>query len=311
MAPGHMDRVVRQFRQAPLPRDGGLSDGQLLACFIERRDEAAFAALVRRHGPMVLGVCRRVLHDWHAAEDAFQATFLVLVRKAASLRSRELVANWLYGTAYRTALEGQAAAARRRARERPVEDVPDPRTGAEAAGRELRAALDHELSRLPEKYRLPVVLCDLEGRGRKEVARQLRLSEGTLSSRLARARKLLAGRLSRCGLALPGAALLAADEASARVPVALAGSTTRTALLAAGGQAAGAGAVPAEVAALAEGVLKTMLLTKVKTASAVLLGVAVLGLGTGGLVYRTRLVAAAPPEAQRAQAPAPEDPAAV
>src|SRR5262249_51181418 len=157
---------------------------------------AAFAALLRRHGPMVLGVCRRLVSNASDAEDAFQATFLVLARKAASVVPRELVGNWLYGVAYRTALKAEALSARRRAVERQVEAVPDPPTSPEQVGRDLRPLLDRELERLPAKYRVPVVLCDLEGRTRREVAGQLGIPEGTLSSRLAAARKLLAGRLS-------------------------------------------------------------------------------------------------------------------
>ena len=126
-----------------------------------------------RHGPLVLGVCRRVLRDAHGAEDAFQATFLVLVRRAASVVPREAVGNWLYGVAYRTALEARRAAARRRARERQVHDMPHPTARPQEIGRELRPLLDEELSRLPDKYRSAVVLCDLEGRTRKEAARQL------------------------------------------------------------------------------------------------------------------------------------------
>src|SRR5262249_42961899 len=157
-----------QLRRAALLRDGGgMTDGQLLECFLTRRDEAAFAALVRRHGPMVLGVCRRMLHNPHDAEDAFQATFPVLGRKAATIARRELLGNWLYGVAYRTALDARAAAARRRVREKQVSEMPEPEASAsEDVWRDLRPLLDEELSRLPDKYRVPVVLCDLEGRTR-------------------------------------------------------------------------------------------------------------------------------------------------
>src|SRR5262249_2233965 len=148
-----------------------VTDGQLLERFLARREESAFTALVQRHGPMVLGVCRRLLHNEHDAEDAFQATFLVLVRKAASIVPREMVGNWLYGVAYRTAQEAKAEAARRRAREQQVKDMPPRQAAATERLDELRALLDQELSRLPDKYRVPVVLCDLEGRTRKEAAR--------------------------------------------------------------------------------------------------------------------------------------------
>ena len=173
MPTGQMSQAVQHLRRAVLWGDGaGLSDGQLLDHFIERRDEAAFETLVRRHGPMVLGVCRRLLRNNHDADDAFQATFLVLVRKAASVAPKEMVGNWLYGVAYQTALKGRAVAARRRSRERQVTVMPelptDPgRPGGQVDWQELRSVLDQELSRLPNKYRVPFVLCDLEGKSYK------------------------------------------------------------------------------------------------------------------------------------------------
>src|SRR5262249_4084004 len=158
---------------------------------------AAFAALVRRHGPMVLGVCRRVLHNPHDADDAFQATFLVLVKKASAVVPRELVGHWLYGVAYRTALKAKTLAARRRRPERQVREMSRQPAREEEVWNDLRPLLDRELDRLPEKLRALVVLCELEGKSRKEAARQLGLAEGTVSSRLARARVLLAKRLAR------------------------------------------------------------------------------------------------------------------
>src|SRR5271165_4953421 len=151
-----LKQIVDYFQQS-LP-----SDGQLLASFVARRDEAAFAALVCRHGQMVFGVCQRVLHHAQDAEDAFQATFLVLARKAGSVVPRELVGNWLYGVAYRTALKAKAVAARRRVRERQVVEMPEPPAPSGDVWPDLRPLLDRELERLPEKYRVPVVLCDLE-----------------------------------------------------------------------------------------------------------------------------------------------------
>jgi RNA polymerase sigma factor (sigma-70 family) len=279
MAATRTGGVLERLRTAALARDGcGLSDGQLLERYAAGRDEAAFAALVRRHGPMVLGVCRRVAGNSPDAEDAFQATFLVLVRKAASLRSRELVGNWLYGVAYRTALKARAVAARRRARERQVEEMPHPEVAPDEAWSDLLPLLDRELERLPDKYRVPLVLCELEGRGRKEVARRLRLPEGTLSSRLATARRLLAARLTRRGLTLSAAALAAAlsqQAAPAAVPRALVTATVQVARAAR--RAATAGAVPAGVSALTEGVLKGMLMRKLKLTTALLLAAAALG----------------------------------
>jgi RNA polymerase sigma factor (sigma-70 family) len=274
MATGQWSGFIRHLRRAALlPDGGGMTDGQLLECFITRRDEAAFAALVRRHGPMVLGVCRRVLGNHHYAEDAFQVTFLVLARKATSVGQRELLGNWLYGAAYRAALEAKAA--RRRVKERQVSAMPEPQAPAQPeVSLALRPVLDQELSRLPDKYRVPVVLCDLEGRTRRDVARQLNIPAGTLSGRLTTARRLLAKRLARHGLAVPGGALaatLSQNAASACVPSPLVGATVKAAVLLAAGQAAPAGLVSAKVAALTEGVLKTMLLTKLKIATAVLL----------------------------------------
>jgi RNA polymerase sigma factor (sigma-70 family) len=242
---------------------------------------------------MVLGVCRRIIGNLHDADDAFQATFLVLVRKAGSIRPREAVGNWLYGVAYRTSLQARARLSRRRAKEQPVRDMPQPESKSGEVWHEVQPLLDYELRRLSDRYRLPVVLCDLEGRCRKEVARQLQIPEGTLSSRLAMARKLLAHRLRRRGVSLCAgglAALLAHHGASAAVPAALLHHTTKAALVVAVSHVATAGAVPVQVAALTEGVLKTMLLAKLKTVTMVMAGVAAVGLGTGGLMYQARAV---------------------
>jgi RNA polymerase sigma factor (sigma-70 family) len=178
-----MGSVLGQLK-AVLAPEGGLSDGQLLQRFLARRDQAAFASLVRRHGPMVLGVCRRILRNSHDAEDAFQATFLVLVGRARSLAGRTVVGDWLHGVAYRTALKARARDARRRVKERAM-----PRSEAfqECLLPEWHALLDRELNGLPEKYRRLIVLCDLEGRTRREVARLLHCPEGTVSGRLSRA----------------------------------------------------------------------------------------------------------------------------
>src|SRR5262245_62156620 len=162
------NEVIRHLCRAVLQDGAGLTDAELLGRFVEQRDEAAFAALVRRHGPMVLGVCRRVLGGSHPdAEDAFQVTFLVLLHKAGRVRPRERLGSWLHGVAYRAALKARAAAARRRARERPLADLPEPALAERAGGCDLGLLLDQELSRLPDKYRAAVVLCDLEGKTRK------------------------------------------------------------------------------------------------------------------------------------------------
>ena len=279
--------VCRRLFRAALPAgDGRVSDRALLERFLAARDEAAFEALLRRHGPMVLGVCRRVLRQEQDAEDAFQATFLILVRKGASVVARDSVGSWLYGVAYRTCLKAREAAARRRAKEQQAarpEALPPP----DDPWGELRSLIDQELSLLPDKYREPVVLCDLEGHTQKEAAQRLGWPEGTVSGRLARARQLLARRLARRSLALSGTglALALAQSATASVPAPLAGSTLKAAALVAAGPVA-AGAIPAPVAALTEGVLQSMCMSQVKRAFAVLLAVGLLGAGWG--VYQGR-----------------------
>jgi RNA polymerase sigma factor (sigma-70 family) len=291
MAATQMRDVLQQLRRTVLLQDSAnLTDAQLLHGFTTRRDEAAVAALVRRHGPMVWNVCRRILRDYYDAEDAFQATFLVLVRKAASIASRELLANWLYGVAYQTAWKARATTAKRRAREKQVEVMPEREIVQRDLWRDVRPVLDQELSRLPQKYRISIILCDLEGKTRREAARQLGVPEGTVAGRLARARTMLAKRLARLGWSKSGgalAAMLAQNAASASVPASVACSTIKAATLFAAGQAA-AGAISANAGALAEGVLKTMLLTKLKIATAALALVAVLGAGAAALTQQTR-----------------------
>jgi RNA polymerase sigma factor (sigma-70 family) len=248
---------------------GSLSDESLLDRFLARRDEAAeeaFAELVQRHGPMVLGVSRRILGDVHEAEDVFQATFLVLARKAATVVRRERVASWLYAVAVRTAKESRDRAARRQAREERVSTpilVEPPDDGFPA---ELRDILDEELSHLPTRQRGPVVLCELKGLSRPEAARQLGIPEGTLSSRLARAKVRLRERLASRGVSLPAAtisAILIRESRAVTVPLSLLESTVQVATLVAAGPSA-AGAISASVVSLSEGVIKTMLVTKLK-----------------------------------------------
>jgi RNA polymerase sigma factor (sigma-70 family) len=293
--------VFRRLRRTVLSQEAeGVTDGQLLKRFLEGRDESAFEALVLRHGPMVLGVCRRVLGNADDAEDAFQAVFLVLVRKAGAIARAELLGNWLYGVAYRTALEAKARAARRRAREKQVKDMPHPAVVPAADRAELAALLDQELNRLPDKYRVPVVLCDLEGGSRKDVARQLGLPEGTLSSRLATARQLLAKRLARRGLTVSGGALPAAlleNAAAACLPTALVRSTVNAAAGVAAGLAVTTAVVSARVVGLVKGVMRAMALQKIKVMTVVLVALLVAG---GGLrTYRAASGTAAAHEGKR------------
>ncbi len=283
-------KVIQHLRRSVLLHDGaGLTDGKLLECFIEHRDEAAFAALVKRYGPMVWGVCHRLLNH-HDAEDAFQATFLVLVRKAASIKPREMVGNWLYGVAHQMALQARRTATRRRAKEKQVREMPDAKAEQQDLWDDLRPLLDQALSHLPDKYRAVIVLCDLEGKTRKETAQQLGCPEGTVAGRLARARSILAKRLTRHGLAMSSgalAAMLTEKAASACVPTSALSSTIQGASLFATGQAATTGAISIQAVALTEGVLKTMLMSKLKAALAVAL---VLGLmATGATVLTGRM----------------------
>ena len=289
MASSPLNAVVQQLRAAA-QRDGSRkTDKELLTSYLSRRDDDALAALVERHAPMVWGVCRRILRHHHDAEDAFQATFIVLVRKAATIIPREMVANWLYGVARQSAVRLRAVAAKRGAREMQTTEMPD-LAAAAARDTELLSLLDHELSRLPERFRVLIVLCDLEGKSRKEAARQLNCPEGTVASRLARAREMLAKRLTHRGVALSGgamAALLSQQAASAGVPSAVVVSTIKAATLVAAGKAATAGAISAQVSALTEGVMKAMLLTKLKSAIAVALTIGFVAIGTTIVACRT------------------------
>jgi RNA polymerase sigma factor (sigma-70 family) len=255
------------------------SDGNLLHRFLTQRDEAAFASLLRRHGPMVYGVCQRVLGDDADAEDAFQATFLVLVRKAESIRRHSSVGSWLHGVASRLARQVRLSAARRHVHEWQAPTMTSSDALAAIVRRDLRAVLDEELERLPEKYRAPLVLCYLEGKSHEEAAQQLGWPNGTVCGRLARGRDMLRGRLIRRGVALSAPVLAAAlaGEASAALPVALIGSTVTAATLFAAGQSTAGGALTASALTQTEGALQAMYLSKLRTVTALLLTVVVLG----------------------------------
>jgi RNA polymerase sigma factor (sigma-70 family) len=292
MADGANGSLLGQLRQVAFPRDGGaFTDGALLALYIARRDEAAFAALVRRHGPMVLGVCRRILGNAADIDDVFQATFVVMARKAAVVRPADAVASWLYGVAYRTALEARRAARRRRKHETQAAISPDSALHVDACDQELRhelrLVLDQELNRLPDRLRLPVILCDVEGRTRREVADQLKLPGGTLSNRLTAARAKLAKRLTRRGFG-PSAAALAAGLGSpalaVEVPAALLVSTIQAAASVAAGHPTVGSLISSEVAALVQGALHTMFWTRFRKIVAVLLVLGVLGGGAAAFL---------------------------
>ena len=231
------------------------------------------------------GVCQRVLRNHYDAEDAFQATFLVLVRKAACIMPREMVGNWLYGVAHQTARKSRATTVKRQARERQVTQMPELAAMTEPdLWHDLKPMLDQELSRLPEKYRVAVVICDLEDKSRKEAAHQLKIPEGTLSSRLTTARTMLAKRLARHGLAVPGgalAAVLSQKVASASVPTSVVASTIKAASLLAAGRASVG--ISAKVADLTEEMVKAMFVTKINSVLAVVL---LVGLTLGSLLWR-------------------------
>jgi RND family efflux transporter MFP subunit len=300
--------VVRYLHAVAGPDSSvGPTDGQLLERYVSQRDEAAFELLLWRHGTMVLNVCRRVLEDPHDAEDAFQATFLAFVRKARSIVRSQAVAGWLYRVAYRVAVEARSKTQKSRRRETTgVEELalePTP----EADWRELRPILDEELNRLPERLRLPLVLCYLEGKTNEEVARQLGCPPGTIFSRLARGREMLRRRLTCRGLVLSTAGLtilLTQNAASATASALLISPTFKAALLFASARSA-AGTASARVIELAEGVLRAMYMTKLKLVTALFLVIGVLL--AAGIVTRHALEAAPQAEGNQGKLTEPDD----
>ncbi len=306
------EMLLAHLRQALRGGAGeGSSDAELLRRFAHGQDADAFELLVWRHQRLVLGVCRRVLGDPEDAEDAFQATFLTLARKAASVGRRGAVAGWLYRVAYRVALNARARVARRAARERQgvdLTEVPAPGGPEQEVGRrEIRSALDREVSRLPEKYRAPVVLCYLEGKTYQEAGRQLGLPLGTVSARLTRARERLRARLLRRGLGVSGAALatlLCERAAAAAAPGALVRATTRAANTALS-RGAAAGLISPRVAALADAALPRVGPGKVVAATALVLVVTLVASALGLRSAGPRALKEAGPPADQRAAPAP------
>jgi RNA polymerase sigma factor (sigma-70 family) len=304
--------VVHQLRQSSLSTEEvTLTDAELLDRFIAWHDERAFAALVGRHGRMVLAVCRHILNNQADAEDAFQATFLVLVKKAGTIRPRGMVGNWLYGVAHTTALKARAMKNKRVYKERAA--VCAPARADDPGSDDLHAFLARELHALPDRYRAVIVLCELEGKSHKEAARELGCPLGTIGTRLTRGRRLLARRLTARGIASVGATLgclLAQHAGAAGVPPPVFHSTLRAAALLAAGQTAH-GVISAEVAALTKGVLETMFFAKLKIATLLLLVVAALGTSLGGIGWTaatagasTTVLAAAPVPQASGSAPA-------
>jgi len=307
---GAVRQLDRLFRLGTV---GGMTDPQLLEQFIAADDESAalaFEAIVERHGPMVLRVCRLVLHDAHAAEDAFQATFLVLARRARTLGSRELLCNWLYGVAARTARKARAIAARQRARDRevachrPVAVVEPPRDGSV---QDLERVLHEEIDRLPRPYRSAVVVCYLEGMSQSQAARELRMAESTIRGRLARARRMLDQRLTRRGVTL-SAGLLAigttANASAPRLPGATAQAMAHAALQFVKRGKAMPGAVSATAQGIANGVHSTMWFSPLKSVAAMMIAVGLLA-GGAALVVQPAVEAQHPNKPSR-DADAPE-----
>jgi RNA polymerase sigma factor (sigma-70 family) len=259
----------------------GPTDERLLRDYLASQDAGAFAAIVRRHGGLVSGVCRRVLGREQDVEDAFQATFLVLVRKAPSLSRPNLLGNWLYGVAYRIASKIRSANIRQRGREAPMVDLPAPDANDDASWRDLRPVLDDELRRLPERYRRPIVLFYLEGKSAEQVASALGRPRGTVLSQLARAREQLRVRLSRRNLALSVGVLAGLLERTASADAAVPDR-----LLDLGLQTlpAGGAGVSAQAGLLAREVLKEMLRRRLWTIGSLLFAT-LLALGMGFLSY--------------------------
>lgn len=299
MAGGWLPDFLRRLRQRLSPADEGTADADLLDRFVELREEAAFEVLVARHSSMVFGVCGRVLGDTHAAEDAFQATFLILARRARAIRKRTSLGCWLHGVAYRVAVKARARESCRRRHEREVMPL-EASDSAAVVWRDLRPALDAALDRLPEKYRAPLVLCYLEGRTQEEAAELLGWRLGTLATRVLRGRTRLRSLLARRGVAISIASLtmvLERNLVSAAQPAELVSCTV--------GHAASVAAVPDSIQVLAKGVLHTMRYAKIRKALPVAV-VAVL-LGGTALIWQQRnalaTVGDTPPEKKDSDKP--------
>jgi len=286
MADRHLQTLVRHIRHmAGDLSDAESSDQVLLNRFLAQRDEAAFAVLVERHGPMVRGVCRRLLGKSPEVDDAFQATFLILICKARSIRKAGSLASWLHGVAHRVALGIRTSLGRRRALERQSTRPTPHDPGLEAAWRELCTLLDEEVQRLAQRYRAPLVLCYLEGQTRDQAARQLGWSLRTLDRRLTRGRELLRLRLLRKGLTLSAGLLAGAlgeQAACAAVPVTLLDTTRKAATLVAAGKRVAA-AASSQVAVLVQEGMRAMLWTKLQTATVLVVALAGMA-GTGVLL---------------------------
>lgn len=296
MARRSLSAVVRYLRQLTGSASAdAASDAELLERYVRYHDEAAFELLLWRHGALVFNVCRRILRREQDAEDAFQATFLAFVRKASSISRRGSVAAWLYKVAFRVALAAKARVRKTAAHEKSSCKTLEVAAAEDSVSKELLPILDEEVNRLPERLRRPFVLCYLEGKTNEEAARQLGCAAGTIFSRLARGRAMLRRRLQRRGVTLTVAALTAAlwqHAAEAAPPVLLMTTSVRSALLFASGQTANG--ISPQAATLAEGVLRTMFVTKLKWTALMVLIVSLFA--AGGVLTRHALNAAPQPE---------------
>jgi RNA polymerase sigma factor (sigma-70 family) len=324
MVNGQLDTVMRHLRRlAAGADDHELTDAQLLQKFVGQRDDAAFAALVRRHQPLVWSVCQHALGHIQDAEDAFQATFLVLLQNADKIRKQDMLGSWLHGVALQVASTLKRAGKRRQRHERKAAHVALEKEDAELSWREVRQVLDEEVGRLAPKYRAPFVLCVLEGLTLAQAARQLGCKEGTVSGRLTDARKLLQKRLTRRGIglsALLAAVSVAQSAATAAPPAVLTALTIRAAIEFTTRPEAAASLLSARIATLVQG--ETMLTTKLKWAMALLIAVSS-GITSAGLLGReradarpantpqTQVVKTAPPKERIRPEDAKNEPAAL
>jgi RNA polymerase sigma factor (sigma-70 family) len=277
-----LDMVQAIGRSEQLQADLAQPDDVLLERFVRQRDEAAFEAILHRHGPLVHSVCRRLLYDPDDTADAFQASFLVLARKASTIGRRALLANWLYGVAYRVAARARKIRRKQHAREQAAADLNEYPALQNTMESTLTQELCEEVQRLPERYRVPIILCYLEGKTGEEAAKELHCPATTVKGRLALAREMLRHRLTQRGVTVT-AGLLVGHALAGPAPAALLAETMKAASAFAAGIPAGG--VSAQVLALTKGVLRTMMLSRVKTVAAVLIAVAIVA-GVGGVAYR-------------------------
>jgi RNA polymerase sigma factor (sigma-70 family) len=294
---------IGRLRQLVERRDGGLDDAELLQRFAKDRDEAAFEVLLWRYGPLVLGVCRRMLWCEQDVEDAFQATFLTLVRKAGSIARRHALGSWLHQVAYRIGLRARARSVRGGILDQERVESAVARSAHEA-DEGWREVLDQEVQRLPRRYRTPFILCYLEGKTHAEAARLLACPPGTIASRLAWARERLRARLTARGLTLPAAlaCLMVPVETQANSLTVLIATALRTARMVTTGTLTGSSTIPAHVIAWSKGVVRTMFLSKVQMMATLVLASVLVGAG-GGVLWQSG-------QAGESEAVSSEEPAA-